>query len=265
MPGRPSIRQSLPLTMIVPRHQPDRPEHVERHALTVVGHGDGRSLVRVEIQANDDFVRVCIIGILDQLEDRQPGTADQLVTEKLQHPGPRPERLARFTQDAVAHRGLSSVCRSPERCVKRTTSDVVGGHRIGSRVRSSANSEKLRSPCARSAQIIPRRSGPATSRLRAGLPHLHFPRSNRVADTGDAACARRAPRGARLRPPCVTSSRFSSRNASLSPATRPGCRVSSSYAHTTQMVRYGKDGSSFSEIVGLVRDETSGLQTSSHI
>lgn len=81
-PRRPSLRQPLPLAMIVSWYEPHRAEHVQHvqgHALAVIGHGDGRLSRRIEIEANDDLVRVRIVGVPDQLEDRQPGAADQLV------------------------------------------------------------------------------------------------------------------------------------------------------------------------------------------
>ena len=86
-------------------------------ALAVVGHGDGRLSRRIEIEANDDLARVRIVGVLDQLEDRQPGAADQLVAKQLQDPGPWPEGLAQAA--ALGHSGPSGASfmlrRSPDR------------------------------------------------------------------------------------------------------------------------------------------------------
>ena len=47
-----------------------------------------------EVKADDHFVRVRVVGVLDQFEHRQTRAADQLVAEKLQHPGSRSEWLA---------------------------------------------------------------------------------------------------------------------------------------------------------------------------
>ena len=99
--GRPPIRQSLPLAMVVPRHQPHRPQHVRRHAFPIVGNGDRGFRIRIEIKADNDFVRVGIICVLDQFEDSQTCTADQFVAQQLQHPGHRAERLTCLIEDVV--------------------------------------------------------------------------------------------------------------------------------------------------------------------
>ena len=81
--GCSSVGQALPLTMVVPRDQPDRPEYIERHALPVVGNDDHGLLVRYKIELNDGFIRVRVISVLDQLEDCQPCAANQLVAKQL--------------------------------------------------------------------------------------------------------------------------------------------------------------------------------------
>lgn len=109
MPGSSTVRPSLLLPMIIPRHEPDRAKRVERHALTIVGDNDRRLRPRIKIKRDNGFVGVCIVSVLDQLEDSQSRTTDQLVAEQLQHPGPWPERLTRFTQDTVVQRSVLHV------------------------------------------------------------------------------------------------------------------------------------------------------------
>ena len=87
----------LLMTMIVTGNEPDGPDQIESHALAVVGDGDGGTGARSQIEPDDDVVGVCVVGVLDQFEDRQPRAADQLVAEELQQPCARSERLADFS------------------------------------------------------------------------------------------------------------------------------------------------------------------------
>ena len=100
---RSSIRQPLPLTMVVSGDQPDRTEHIECHALPIVGNHDHGFLLRCKFELNDGFTCVRVISVLDQFENCQPGVAYQLVAEQLQHPRPWPKWFAEFAQNAVTH------------------------------------------------------------------------------------------------------------------------------------------------------------------
>ena len=87
--------------MVISRNQPYRPEQVERHAFTVIGDGDCGLVMRSQLEVHNDLICISIVCVLDQLEDRQPGAPYQLVTEKLQHSGPRPEWLVEFVRTVL--------------------------------------------------------------------------------------------------------------------------------------------------------------------
>ena len=90
----PALCRPLLPTVVVARHQPDRPQQVESHALAIIGDNDGRFRVGIKVEGDDSLAGVRVVGVLDQFEDGQPRAADQLVTEQLQHPGPGTEGLA---------------------------------------------------------------------------------------------------------------------------------------------------------------------------
>ena len=106
---------ALPLlmTMIVTGNEPDGPDQIESHAIAVVGDGDGGTGARTQIEPHDDVVGVCVVGVLDQFEDRQPRAADQLVSEELQQPCARSERLADFSGHQWLAAALSAGCSGP--------------------------------------------------------------------------------------------------------------------------------------------------------
>ena len=81
---------SLLLAVVVTGDKPDRSQEVERHAFAVVEHRNRRFRPGREIETYDDPGGIGVVGVLDQLEDRQPRAADQLVAEQLQHPGGPP-------------------------------------------------------------------------------------------------------------------------------------------------------------------------------
>ena len=83
MAGRTPPALPLPVPVIVPRNQPHRTEHVQGHAVAIVGHGDRRRATVPEIHAHDDLVGVCVVCVLDQLEHGQPRAADQFIAEQL--------------------------------------------------------------------------------------------------------------------------------------------------------------------------------------
>ena len=124
MPGSSTVRPSLLLPMVIPRYEPDRAKRVERHTLTVVSDNDRRLRPCIKIKRDDGFVGVCIVGVLDQLEDSQSRTADQLVAEQLQHPGPWTERPARFTQDTVVQKSVLHMLLT-EMARKHAINDIV--------------------------------------------------------------------------------------------------------------------------------------------
>ena len=113
MRGRTLTALPLLMTMVVAGNEPDGPDQIESHALAVVGDGDGGTGARSQIEPDDDIVGVCVVGVLDQFEDRQPRTADQLVAEELQQPCARPERLADFSGHQWPAAAPSADCSGP--------------------------------------------------------------------------------------------------------------------------------------------------------
>ena len=84
----------LPCAVIVPRDEPNVADGLKRHSIAVIL-DDNRCIAPLDVVQDDpDSFCVGVVGVLDQLENSEPGRANQLVAEKLQNASPRPELQA---------------------------------------------------------------------------------------------------------------------------------------------------------------------------
>ena len=101
-PPCPLQGRSLPRAMVVPRYEPDVSDGFQRHSVAVVFDDDRRIGAPDISQGDSDHPGVRIVGVLHQLEDGEPGRADELVAEELEEARARPERqVQRGTGDIL--------------------------------------------------------------------------------------------------------------------------------------------------------------------
>ena len=87
-------RSALPCAVVVPRNEPNVADDLERHSVAVVL-DDDRCIGPLDVLHDDpDSFCIGVVGVLDQLEDSEPGRADQFVPKKLKNASPRPELQA---------------------------------------------------------------------------------------------------------------------------------------------------------------------------
>ena len=81
----------LPCAVVVPGNKPDVADDLQRHPVAVVL-DDDRCIGPLQVVQDDpDGLGVGIVGVLDQLEDSEPGRPDEFVPKKLKNASARSE------------------------------------------------------------------------------------------------------------------------------------------------------------------------------